>query len=90
MTFPHMFVTHAHFAAFLISINVAGFISMLQSVHSVLSWHQFTLSVTYHSLRLIHVPVFLPICASLVTHNIKLAMTVIGSHVFQENQSMPA
>jgi len=39
MTFPYLFVKHAHFAALLILINVAGLISMLQSVHSILSWH---------------------------------------------------
>jgi len=64
----HQRVKHAHFAALLILINVAGLISMLQSVHSILCWHQFTLSVTYHSFRIKHF--FLPICVSLVTQSI--------------------
>jgi len=65
-----MFVTHAHFADLLILINVAGLISMLQSVHSILSWHQFTLSVIYHSFSIKHLPSFLPVCVSLVTQSI--------------------
>lgn len=84
-----MFVNHAHFAALVTLSKCCRF-----NFHVAVSTFNFVLELFYTfsqvSLRIKHFLSLLPVCASLVTQSTQLAMTVISSHVVQDDHSMAA